>query len=242
MYRLYKYKYRYPRPEVTADSVLFAFDGKRMKVLLIERAIDPYRGNWALPGGFLKMEDDLLGPRDHSAKDCALRELQEETGVKDIEVRQLQAFSEDNRDPRDWTVTVVHYAIVRLEDMPPLQADDDAAHAMWFNMDDLPDMAFDHRKIVNQAIKEIQQRAQYYPIGRDLLPEKFTLSELRALYEAILLKPLDEQKFRRRITSFGHLKPLKERGLNIFKRPARLFHFNMEKYERFEQEGLKPNF
>lgn len=242
MYRLYKYKYRYPRPEVTSDCVIFAFDGKRMKVLLIERAIDPFRGNWALPGGFLKMEDDLLGPHDHSAMDCAVRELLEETGLTDIKVRQLKAFSEDDRDPRDWTVTVVYYAMVLMDEIPQVKGDDDAARAMWFNMDDLPDMAFDHRKIINLAIQEIQHRAQYYPVGMDLLPEKFTLSELRALYEAILLKPLDEQKFRRRITSFGHLKELKERGLNIFKRPARLFRFNKEKYERFEKDGLKPNF
>ncbi|MDD7563436.1 MAG: NUDIX hydrolase, partial [Alloprevotella sp.] len=135
-----KYSYDYPHPAVTTDCVIFGFDGSDLKVLLIERGIEPFKGKWALPGGFLKM--------DETAHEGALRELEEETGMKNAYIRQFHTFTEPGRDPRERVITIAHYALVRLQEV---KGGDDAAQARWFTMDEIPPLAFDHDRILRMA-------------------------------------------------------------------------------------------
>ena len=130
------YTYEYPHPSVTTDCVIFGFDGTKLKVLLVERGIEPFKGRWAFPGGFLRM--------DESTEACALRELQEETGLEGAYIKQFHTFSDPKRDPRERVVTVAYYALVRMQEV---RGGDDAARAAWFALDEVPSLAFDHDKI-----------------------------------------------------------------------------------------------
>ena len=141
------YCYKYPHPAVTADCVIFGFDGINIKVLLIQRGIDPYKGKWAFPGGFMNM--------DETAEQCARRELEEETGLKDVTVEQFYTFTDVNRDPRERVITVAHYALVKLSEV---KGGDDADDAQWFSLDELPPLAFDHEEILNKALQSINER------------------------------------------------------------------------------------
>ena len=172
-----KYHYKYPHPSVTTDCVIFGFDGTRLNVLLIERGNDPYKGCWAFPGGFLNM--------DESALEGAKRELYEETGLRDAYIHQFHAFSAPDRDPRERVISIAYFALVRLTDV---KAGDDAAKAQWFPLDEIPPLAFDHDKMLREALKALRRMIHFEPIGVELLPENFTKTQLRSLYEAILGK------------------------------------------------------
>jgi 8-oxo-dGTP diphosphatase len=170
-----KYHYKYPHPSVTTDCVIFGFDGTRLNVLLIERGNDPYKGCWAFPGGFLNM--------DESALEGAKRELYEETGLRDAYIHQFHAFSAPDRDPRERVISIAYFALVRLTDV---KAGDDAAKAQWFPLDEIPPLAFDHDKMLREALKALRRMIHFEPIGVELLPENFTKTQLQSLYEAIL--------------------------------------------------------
>lgn len=170
-----KYHYKYPHPSVTTDCVIFGFDGTRLNVLLIERGNDPYKGCWAFPGGFLNM--------DESALEGAKRELYEETGLRDAYIHQFHAFSAPDRDPRERVISIAYFALVRLTDV---KAGDDAAKAQWFPLDEIPPLAFDHDKMLREALKALRRLIHFEPIGVELLPENFTNTQLQTLYEAIL--------------------------------------------------------
>ena len=170
-----KYHYKYPHPSVTTDCVIFGFDGTRLNVLLIERGNDPYKGCWAFPGGFLNM--------DESALEGAKRELYEETGLRDAYIHQFHAFSAPDRDPRERVISIAYFALVRLTDV---KAGDDAAKAQWFPLDEIPPLAFDHDKMLREALKALRRLIHFEPIGVELLPENFTKTQLQSLYEAIL--------------------------------------------------------
>ncbi len=172
-----KYHYKYPHPSVTTDCVIFGFDGTRLNVLLIERGNDPYKGCWAFPGGFLNM--------DESAIEGAKRELYEETGLRDAYIHQFHAFSAPDRDPRERVISIAYFALVRLTDV---KAGDDAAKAQWFPLDEIPPLAFDHDKMLREALKALRRMIHFEPIGVELLPENFTKTQLQSLYEAILGK------------------------------------------------------
>ena len=172
-----KYHYKYPHPSVTTDCVIFGFDGTRLNVLLIERGNDPYKGCWAFPGGFLNM--------DESALEGAKRELYEETGLSDAYIHQFHAFSAPDRDPRERVISIAYFALVRLTDV---KAGDDAAKAQWFPLDEIPPLAFDHDKMLREALKALRRMIHFEPIGVELLPENFTKTQLQSLYEAILGK------------------------------------------------------
>ena len=172
-----KYHYKYPHPSVTTDCVIFGFDGTRLNVLLIERGNDPYKGCWAFPGGFLNM--------DESALEGAKRELYEETGLRDAYIHQFHAFSAPDRDPRERVISIAYFALVRLTDV---KAGDDAAKAQWFPLDEIPPLAFDHDKMLREALKAHRRMIHFEPIGVELLPENFTKTQLQSLYEAILGK------------------------------------------------------
>ena len=189
-----KYTYDYPRPAVTTDCVVFGFDGRDLKILLIERGIEPFKGCWAFPGGFLQM--------DETAEQGALRELKEETGLDLRYIKQVGAFSEVNRDPRDRVITIAFYALARKS---AVQGGDDAARAQWFALNDIPHLAFDHDYILRKTMDKLRHDIHFEPIGFGLLDEQFTIPELQRLYEAILGVHFDRRNFHKKMLQTGIL-------------------------------------
>lgn len=221
--------YQYPRAALTVDCVVYGFDEGELKVLLIQRGLEPFKGKWALPGGFVRVDETL----DHAAR----RELNEEAGLKDVFLEQLYTFGTVDRDPRERVVSVAYYALVKLSDHKA-KAATDAANAEWFPVSQLPKLAFDHAEIVAAALSRLQGKVRYQPIGFELLPPKFTLSQLQHLYEAILGAGLDKRNFRKKVLSFGLLVPLKETQMAGRHRPAQLFRFDADKYEKLNKRGF----
>lgn len=201
--------------QVAVDIVVFTVHEQTLRVLLIERGIDPFKGLYALPGGFVLSEETL--------EQAAFRELFEETGTKNVYLEQLYTFGDPGRDPRGRVVTVAYYALVPT-DKSPLLAGTDAATAGWYPVSALPPLAFDHGKIVKYAVDRLRNKLEYTNVGFQLLPAKFTLSVLQALHEAILGKPLDKRNFRRKVLGLGLVKPSKEMQATG-RKPAQLFSF-----------------
>ncbi len=221
--------YEYPRAALTVDCVVFGFDEAELKVLLIERGLEPFKGRWALPGGFVRLTETL----DQAAR----RELEEETGLKNVFLEQLYTFGAVERDPRERVVSVAHFALVKLSDHSALAATD-AANAQWFPVSKAPKLAFDHAEILAVALERLKGKVRYQPIGFELLPPKFTLSQLQHLYEAVLEVGLDKRNFRKKVLGFGLLVPLEETLAGGRHRPAQLFRFDAEKYEKLKQRGF----
>lgn len=220
--------YKYPRPAVTTDCVIFGFDGKQLHILLIERSRDPYKGTWALPGGFLEM--------DETAEEGAARELYEETHVKNVFLEQFHVFSAVNRDPRERVVTIAFYALVRQSDYQIL-AGDDAARACWFEVDELPPLAFDHDEIISKAREHLKIKLKVSPIAFRLLDEQFTMGELQRVYELISGRTYDRQNFYRQAMVSGLLENINEKESS----PTQLFRFNDQCYEDMEDSESKLN-
>lgn len=225
------YCYKYPHPAVTTDCVIFGFDGVSIKVLLVERGIEPYKGMWAFPGGFMKM--------DETAEECARRELEEETGLKSASVEQFHTFTSVNRDPRERVITVAHYALVRLSEV---KGGDDAASAKWFSHDEIPSLAFDHDHILRLALKVLKERICFEPIGFELLPEVFTMTELQNLYEAILEVKFDRRNFYNKMLKLGILVEAEPRPKSTPSRIPTKYRFNAEKYAELKQKGFRLEF
>src|SRR5262249_41917337 len=223
------YTYEYPRPALTVDCVVFGFEERALSVLLIQRGLEPFKGKWALPGGFVRVDETL----DHAAR----RELNEEAGLKNVFLEQLYTFGEVDRDPRERVVTVAYYALVKLA-AHETKAATDAADARWFALSKVPKLAFDHTEILATAMARLKGKVRYQPIGFELLPAKFTLSQLQHLYEAVLEAELDKRNFRKKVLSFGLLVPLKETHMTGRHRPAQLFRFDAEKYEKLKKRGF----
>jgi 8-oxo-dGTP diphosphatase len=222
------YTYEYPRPALTVDCVIFGLDeSSQLKVLLIQRAYEPFRDHWALPGGFVDMNEDLEA--------AALRELEEETGVKNVFIEQLYTFGAPGRDPRGRVVSVAYFALVNLGEHP-VKAASDAHNVNWFELDKMPSLAFDHDLILQVAVNRLRAKVRYQPIGFELLPEQFTLSQLQQLYETILgVEELNKRNFRTRILKMGVLKEVgKQEG--VAHRPAKLYSFDKEKYEQLVKD------
>ncbi len=225
------YTYKYPRPALTVDCVLFGWDLNEayLKVLLIERKHAPFAEHWALPGGFVDM--------DETTEQAALRELEEETGVKDVFLEQLYTFSGVDRDPRGRVVSVAYFALIRPSAHKILAASD-ARQAVWFPMNDLPKLAFDHEEVLDVAFRRLQGKVRYQPIGFELLPEKFTLPQLQSLYEAILEGPLDKRNFRKDILRTELLVQLEEKQADVPHRAAWYYRFDHKKYLQLDKEGF----
>lgn len=226
-----RYCYKYPHPAVTADCVIFGFDGVSIKVLLIQRAIDPYKGKWALPGGFMNIGE--------SAEECARRELEEETGLKTASVEQFYTFTDVMRDPRERVITVAHYALVRLSEV---KGGDDAAKAQWFVQSEIPSLAFDHDRILRMALARLKERICFEPIGFELLPDVFTMSELQNLYEAILGVKFDRRNFYNKMLKLGILTEAEPRPESASRRTPTKYRFNSEKYAELKQKGFRLEF
>jgi 8-oxo-dGTP diphosphatase len=225
------YCYKYPHPAVTSDCVIFGFDGVAIKVLLIQRGIEPYKDKWAFPGGFMQI--------DETVEECAKRELEEETGLKTTSVEQFYTFSDVNRDPRERVITVAHYALVRLEEV---KGGDDAMSAQWFAMNEIPSLAFDHDRILRMAVNRLKERICFEPIGFELLPEIFTMSALQNLYEAILEMKFDRRNFYNKMLKLGILSEAEERPKNASRRTPIKYRFNAKKYAELKQKGFRLEF
>jgi 8-oxo-dGTP diphosphatase len=223
------FTYRYPRAALTVDCVVFGYDERELKVLLIQRGLDPFKGRWALPGGFVRVDETI--------DEAARRELLEETGLKDVFLEQLYTFGKVDRDPRERVVSVAYFALVKLSDHRA-KAATDAAQAEWFPVSKVPKLAFDHAEILATALSRLKGKVRYQPIGFELLPQEFTLSQLQHLYEAILGEELDKRNFRKKVLGFALLKPLKEKVTGGRHRPAQLFQFDLAKYEKLQAKGF----
>ncbi len=226
-----KYCYKYPHPAVTTDCVIFGFDGQSLKVLLVERGIEPYKGRWAFPGGFLNP--------DERAEEGARRELNEETGLEGAFIEQFHTYTEPNRDPRERVITIAYFALVRIQEV---HGSDDAAKAQWFPIEEVPQLAFDHDRILRDATRKLRERIHFEPIGFELLPDKFTMKDLQLLYEAILDVKFDRRNFSKKMIHYGLLNQLDETVWPTPKREAQLYSFNKEKYDEFKKKGFQIEF
>jgi 8-oxo-dGTP diphosphatase len=223
------YSYEYPRPALTVDCVVFGLDDGDLKVLLIQRDLPPFAGRWALPGGFVNVDEDLEA--------AARRELEEETSVTKVFLEQLYTFGDVDRDPRERVVSVAYYALVKLSDHR-VRAATDARNAAWFALSDLPTLAFDHDRILAMALTRLKGKVRYQPIGFELLPPKFTLSQLQRLYEVVLDTPLDKRNFRKKILAMELLEELDEIEQDVAHRAARLYRFDKPKYRELTRRGF----
>ena len=223
------YTYEYARPALTVDCVVFGLDDEDLKVLLIERDLEPFAGSWALPGGFVKMDEPL--------EEAARRELEEEAGLRDVFLEQLYTFGAIGRDPRGRVVSVAYYALVNIRDHR-VRAATDARSAAWFAAADPPSLAFDHVAILQAAHGRLVGKVRYQPIGFELLPREFTLSQLQYLYETVLERKLDKRNFRRKVLSMDLLEETDQVQTDVAHRAARLYRFDEKKYERLSQQGF----
>ncbi len=223
------YTYDYPRPAVTVNCVVFGLDDGDLKVLLIQRQLEPFRHAWALPGGFVHLDESL--------DEAALRELSEETGIHRLFLEQLYTFGAPERDPRGRVITVAYYALVNLRDHE-VRAATDAENVGWFQVRELPTLAFDHAGIIDVAQERLQGKVRYAPIGFELLPRKFTLTELQRLYEVVLERELDKRNFRKKVLSMELLIETDEVQKDVAHRAARLYKFDRKKYEKLSKQGF----
>ena len=223
------FTYEYERPSVTVDCVVFGLDGSELRVLLIERNQQPHRGEWALPGGFVEIDEEL----DVAAR----RELQEETGLQGVFLEQLYTFGTVGRDPRTRVISVAYYALVNIQDHHA-KAATDAADAAWFGVYTLPELAFDHAEILEKALDRLKGKVRYQPIGFELLPRKFTLTQLQKLYEVVLQTELDKRNFRKKILAMNLLVGLDEVQQGVAHRAAQLYMFDHDRYQLALQEGF----
>jgi 8-oxo-dGTP diphosphatase len=174
---------------------------------------------------------------DETLEQAARRELEEETGLSQVYLEQLYTFGVVDRDPRERVVTVAYYALVRLCDHQ-VQASTDARNAAWFAVDDLPRLAFDHDAIIDLALRRLQGKVRYQPIGFELLPPKFSLTRLQRLYEIILERDLDKRNFRKKVLSLDILEELDEVEQDVAHRAARLYRFDERKYRQLVKDGF----
>jgi 8-oxo-dGTP diphosphatase len=221
--------YRYARPSVTVDAVVFGAERTQLKLLLVERKEEPFRGSWALPGGYVRIRESL--------EDAVVRELREETAVTGVPyMEQLYTFGDPKRDPRGRVISVAYFCLVR-PNQHAVRAGSDAARASWHPVDGLPALAFDHAEIVGVALRRLQAKVRYAPLGFELLPKTFTLPELQALYEVVLQRKLDKRNFRKRILATGVLEDTGEQSRES-NPPARLYRFAVGKYRALEKQGF----
>ena len=221
----------YPRPAVTVDCVVFGVDLDQhdLTVLLIQRDRPPFQDKWALPGGYVHLDESL--------EQAARRELAEETNLSNVYLEQLYTFGDVDRDPRGRIVTVAYYALVNLHGYT-VHGDTDARDAAWFAVEDTPDLAFDHERILAVAHERLRNKVRYEPIGFELLPPKFTLTQLQHLYEIILGMSLDKRNFRKKVLSLGILLALDEIEKDVMHRAARLYRFDKSAYQNKTRQGF----
>lgn len=213
---------------LAVDCVIFGFDGEKLKLLLYKRDFEPMKGSWSLMGGFLRKGENL--------DEAANRVLTRITGLRNVYLEQLTAFSEVDRDPVDQVITIGYYALIKIQDY-----DEDLLKnygAEWFAIDELPELIFDHSDIAEKALKRLKRKSKTQPIGFELLPDNFTLPELRRLYEAISQREIDPANFRRKFMSMELLDKLPIKDKSASRKGAYLYAFNKEKYNNLTAKGL----
>lgn len=214
---------------LSVDCVIFGFEDAKLKVLLYKRSIEPCQGMWALPGGFIRYDENI--------DQASARVLEEITGVKELYMQQLGAFGEVDRFPSRRVITVVYYAFVKPGKYN-INPGPDASDALWFDADELPEIPFDHAKIIESALARLQRQLKYKPIGFSLLPDKFPLLALQELYEAIYGLEFDKPNFRRKIMKMNLLIPLNEKQTGVAHRSARLYKFDKNRYASLTEKGF----
>jgi len=206
---------------LAVDCIIFGFDHEGLKILLIKRDFEPEKGKWSLIGGFLKKEEVL--------DTAAIRILESYTGLQDIYMEQLHAYSDIDRDPVERTISVAYYALINIENHNAELIQN--YHAQWFNVADAPKLIFDHDSMLRHAIRRLRYRTSIKPVGFELLPEKFTMRQLLELYEAILDKELDKRNFISKINSLDILVKLDEKDMQSSRKGSYLYTFDKEKYD-----------
>lgn len=224
--------YSHPRAALTVDVVVLASEHDRLKILLVRRGAAPFKGRWALPGGFVEIHEELA--------EAAGRELLEETGLVAPRLRQLYTCDDPQRDPRGRTISVVHIAF--LPRVLPPRAGDDAAEAAWFSLDRLPELAFDHAQILVRVRGHVRKAARFDAIAFELLPVRFTLGQLQRAYELLIGRELDKRNFRKKLLAAGILDELDEVEQGVARRAARLYRLDAKALRRRSDEGVAFDF
>jgi 8-oxo-dGTP diphosphatase len=209
-----KYVYEHERPSVTVDIIIFTVRDDDLKVLLVKRKEWPFKGMWAIPGGFVRMIESL--------EEAAKRELSEETNVKDVYLEQLYTFGDPERDPRTRVITVAYFALVDSSKLK-IKAATDVENVGWFSAYDLPKLAFDHSEILRYALRRLRWKLEYTTVGFSMLPEQFTLSQLQHLYEIVFNQKFDKRNFRKKVLSLSILEETGAMVTDVAHRPAKLY-------------------
>lgn len=225
--KLHKY---YPHTEkilVAVNCIVFGFEAGQLKLLLLKRNIEPASGKWAIPGGFVNVDESLIT--------AARRILNDLTGLEDLYMEQLHAYGDVDRDPGARVISVAFYALIKVNEYTHQSVEEHDAHLIQFSV--IPDLIFDHNEMMDNALQHLRNKARHQPIGFQLLPEKFTLPELQKLYEALYQKELDKRNFRKKILSMGFLDKLDDKDKSS-RRGAFYYRFNKEKYDELVSKGF----
>ncbi|MGE5410737.1 MAG: NUDIX hydrolase [Clostridiales bacterium] len=214
---------------LSVDCAIFGFEKSFLEILLIKRKRNTEKGRWALPGGFIKKEELV----DQAAK----RVLEETTGITNLYLEDVAFFDAKDRFPLWRVFTFGYFALVSPENYP-VHVGIDTTDVKWFKLNELPDLPFDHKYIIDTALEKLRNRVRYRPIGFELLPAKFTLPQLQHLYESILDKKLDKRNFRKKLMAMNLLQKLEEKETNNIKRAAYLYRFDKKNYNKLKRQGL----
>lgn len=217
---------------IAVDAIVFGYNKEHgVSILLIKRKYDPFKDKWAIPGGFVLNEESL--------EDAVFRELKEETGVEINYLEQLYTFGKPGRDPRRRIISVAYFGLVNSAQFSKISADTDASEVEWFNIKELPELAFDHDSILEIAIERIRNKIKYQPIGFELLDKKFPFSDLENLYSILLDREIDRRNFKKKIQKLGILEELNEKAKSSGAgRPGNLFQFNQQRYKELLEKGM----
>jgi 8-oxo-dGTP diphosphatase len=215
--------------QLSVDAVVFGYEAGNISILLIKRKYEPFKGKWAIPGGFVLDNESL--------EEAVERELKEETGIKINYLEQLYTFGKPNRDPRGRVVSIAYFGLIRPNAFK-IYASTDAEQVQWFNINELPELSFDHKEIFDAAIKRLKGKITYEPIGFELLDTKFPFSDLEKLYSTLLGRDVDRRNFRKKIIGLNILDELGEKVSKGSGRPANLFQFNQKSYFHLKKEGI----
>lgn len=213
----------------SVDSAIFAFEEGKLQVLLIKRAEEPFKNQWALPGALVNIDENL--------RDAPIRSLKELTGLDNVFLEQVFTFGKVDRHPKGRVITVAYYSLIDKNNVSPTAASF-AEEVAWHDVNDITSLAFDHFEIMAVCLKRLRESVRRKPVGFELLPNTFTLSDVQDMYEAILNKPLDKRNFRKKILSLKILEDINEYQKNVAHRPAKLYKFDVEKYEKAIAEGF----
>jgi 8-oxo-dGTP diphosphatase len=218
---------------VAVDCIIFGFDGWNIKLLLVERSLKPENGKWSLMGGFINPSE--------SPEDAANRVLEERTGLKNVYMEQFRVFGKPDRDPVERTLSVAYFALIDIQQYETQISTEN--HPEWFLLDEMPQMVFDHAEMVKLAKKQLRYKAALHPILFQLLPERFTIPQLQALYEGVYQTEFDDRNFSRKLLSTGLLVKLAEKDKQSSKKGAFYYRLDQSNYEKnFEKFlNLVPN-